>query len=65
MGKARVSEVRGAWLKGEEEGDEEEREGGKVINILQVFSNTARLNTQWKMPLDGLYFGLESEANSM
>lgn len=22
-------------------------------------------NTQWKMPLDGLYFGLESEANSM
>ena len=22
-------------------------------------------NTKWKMPLDGLYFGLESEANSM
>lgn len=22
-------------------------------------------NTQWKMPLDGLHFGLGSEANSM
>lgn len=26
MGKARVSEVRGAWLRGEEEGDEGKKE---------------------------------------
>lgn len=52
MGKARVREMRGAWLRAEGGGGwREEREGGKVINILQVFSNTARLTPSGKCHL--------------
>lgn len=52
MGKATVSEVRGGCLRGEGGGKwREEREGEKVINILQVFSNTGRLTPSGKCHL--------------
>ena len=58
MGKARVSEVSRAQLRGERGGGwREEREGGKVINILQVFSNTARLTPSGKCHLMDYIWG--------
>lgn len=65
MGKATVSEARGLLEMGrrrEMKQRKERRESNKYF--ISVFKHWLS-NTQWKMPLDGLYFGLESEANSM
>lgn len=65
MGKATASEARGLPEMGRRR-EMKERKGRGESNkyFISVFKHWLS-NPQWKMPLDGLYFGLESEANSM
>lgn len=65
MGKAAEHKVRGLPERGRRREMKESKGRRKSDKYFTNVFKHRLSNTQWKMPLDGLYFGLESEANSV